>query len=190
MDESRFAKLFQKKQVQPGDENVMADNPRNWLADKVNPVLNEYVNPILPEAVQLGIPKMTVAEDIEFNNNLPENMAGAAMGSIGKVGLSATRPGANVFGTRPASVGKVQVIESAADKLAKAQQTANKAGAADFAKVAESNKARFNELFGNELAKRKELAKQELAQGRSMKEIQDDLGAFIDENMAKIRRGD
>ncbi len=161
MDESRFAKLFQKKQVQPGDENVMADNPRNWLADKVNPVLDQYVNPVLPDAAQLAIPKMTVAEDIEFNNNLPENMAGSAMGTLGLTNKAASvaRTGDRfnaLFKDRPTDFGKVitkPTMADLADDAAKIGTQTKQLKAGDIS-------AQFTERYGQEAAKRMQQVKQ------------------------------
>ncbi len=74
----RFDKFFNAinkvadPQIQEGDETMVAENPRNWLTDKVNTVL--------PENFQ--IPAQTVAEDKQHLQNLPEQMAGATMGSI------------------------------------------------------------------------------------------------------------
>lgn len=189
MENNRFAKLFEKREVQPGDETTMANNPRNWLADKVNPVLDQYVNPVLPESVQLNIPKMTVADEIDFYNNLPEQMAGSAMGTMKNIG--AARPGANVFGTKAPNVGKVQVIETAADKIAGAQGQAFKQGAERFGQLNDLHRARFKELYGPETVARKAELDKAVANGaKTVQQASEELGAFMSEMMAKVRRGD
>jgi hypothetical protein len=75
---ARFDKFFQAvnkvtdPQTEEGDENKLAENPRNWLSGKVNS--------ILPESVQ--IPLQTVADEKQQLRDLPQTMAGATMGSI------------------------------------------------------------------------------------------------------------
>ena len=117
------------------DEAQKANNPRNWLAGKVNPALDEYINPILPDSFKLNIPEMTVADQKRYDRDLPENMAGAAMGTIN---------------AKP-SLGSVKVVPSAADK------------AADVAKASMQNKPtkasevseKLQSLFGEKLASSK-----------------------------------
>lgn len=113
--EKRFKKLLNlEPDIQEGEEEQMADNPRNWLADKINPVVEEYVNAVLPESLQFAIPKMSVADEKRYQANLPEMMAGATMGSISRFGKILPNKG----------FGKVTVVPSAADKLADAQKAA------------------------------------------------------------------
>lgn len=118
------------KEILPEDETTKANNGRNLLAGAVNPLIQEYVNPILPEGMDLSIPEMTVADQKNFDANLPEQMAGAAMGTIN------TNP--SRFGKilqmgqkeAPKGFGKVTVIDSAADKAAAKLKEAQQATAA------------------------------------------------------------
>lgn len=89
----RFSKFFQKvqevadPQIAEGDELAVADNPRNWASG--------HINSILPNDYQ--IPLQTVAEDKRFLQDLPENMAGASMGSMKMVGAGKALPHAEVM---------------------------------------------------------------------------------------------
>jgi hypothetical protein len=147
------------KEILPEDETTKANNPRNALAGAVNPLLNEYVNPILPESMALNIPEMTVADEKNFEANLPEQMAGAAMGSINS---NPSRFGKILqMGQKeaPKGLGKVTVIDSAADKamakLKQAQSVPRNSPAPDMTRLLE-------EKLGPELAKRKAEVKQGL----------------------------
>lgn len=185
MDErrKRFAELLGQAPITPEDQETMANTPRNWLADKVNPLLEQYVNPVLPEAMEMAIPKMTVADEKQYLADLPEMMAGATMGSV------KARPGANVFGPKPASGGSVKVIPTAADLAAEKQAAALLEGSKNVGKVTEANRKYFKELFGDEAKERLKKANIDYKQGKSVEAVSDDLGSFMSENMAKIRRG-
>lgn len=105
-----FSKLFNKitdTKINPGDEKELAKNPRNMLADAVNPLLDEYVNPVLPEKIRLAIPKMTVADDKQYFQNLPENMAGATMGSIKTIPSQRFGNILHIANDVPENIGKV-----------------------------------------------------------------------------------
>lgn len=75
-------------QIEEGDETKIAENPRN--------LVTSGLNNILPENYQL--PLQTVAEDKQHMIDLPENMAGATMGSIGKPKVGNTISHAEVMG--------------------------------------------------------------------------------------------
>lgn len=77
-------------QIEAGDESAIAESPRNWLTDKVNTAL--------PEDYQ--IPTQTVAEDKQHMINLPEQMAGATMGSIATPGRFSRVLGPNGMPTK------------------------------------------------------------------------------------------
>lgn len=150
---SRFADLLNKvtnTKVQPGDETQEAKNPRNMLANAVNPFLEEYVNPVLPESAQLAIPKMTVADDKQYFDKLPEQMAGATMGSI------QTAPAARFgkilqFGNQAEQqLGKVAVKPSMADLVDDVAKIGQKKQL-DAASIT----SKFDELYGAEAAARK-----------------------------------
>lgn len=131
---SRYDELRKKfgldNPVTQEDETTKANNGRNLLAGAVNPLIQEYVNPILPEGTDLSIPEMTVADQKRYDEALPEQMAGAAMGTIN------TNP--SRFGKilqmgqkeAPKGFGKVTVIDSAADKAAAKLKEAQQAAAA------------------------------------------------------------
>lgn len=113
---SRFGKLFNKvtdTQIRPGDETQDANNLRNKLADSVNPLLEEYVNPSLPENIQLAIPKLSVADEKQYFQELPENMA--AMGMTGPKRFS------KVFGEKPQGYGTVDLKPTAENIWSDAQ---------------------------------------------------------------------
>lgn len=115
----RFESLFiggEKPAPSEADKTTMANSPRNWLADKVNPVLDEYVNPVLPEAIKMNIPKMTVAEDKEFYDNLPENMGTSVAGSMKVIPSARFGKIINIGGREAApGLGKVAVKDTAQD---------------------------------------------------------------------------
>lgn len=85
----RFDKFFKKvsevasPEIMEGDETALADNPRNFASG--------YINKVLPDDYQ--IPLQTIAEDKQYMQDLPENMAGSAMGRIGEVPKMAPRFG-------------------------------------------------------------------------------------------------
>lgn len=83
----RFNKFFDAvnrvadPKIEAGDEAVNAENPRNWLSGKVNS--------ILPDDYQ--IPLQTVADEKQQLIDLPQNIAGSAMGRLGEVPKVAPR---------------------------------------------------------------------------------------------------
>lgn len=118
MADSRFASLLNKitnNKVEDGDEDTLAQNPRNALADFANPLLEKYVNPVLPEKLQMAIPKMTVADDKNFYANLPEQMAGATMGSIQTIPSVRFGNILNIADDGAKALGKVTMKPSMAD---------------------------------------------------------------------------
>lgn len=177
-------------EISEQDETQKADNPRNWLASKVNPALDEYINPMLPDSFKLNVPEMTVADQKRYDRDLPENMAGAAMGSIstnparfGKILQHAEKPQAlgKVIQKMetPQPLGKVEVVPSMADRLADV--------AKEFApkKQLKANEIsnKVQELYGSELLKRKEAMKNNLLSP-------DAYNSFKQEMTDKVRRGD
>lgn len=90
----RFDKFFKKveevtnPQIVEGDDQILADNPRNWASG--------HINSVLPDSFQ--IPLQTVAEDKQYMKDLPELMAGGTMGSMKVVGgLGKALPHAEVM---------------------------------------------------------------------------------------------
>lgn len=75
-------------EIEEGDETKLADSPRNLVTNGLNKVL--------PENWQL--PLQTVAEDKRYMLDLPETMAGATMGSIGKPKVTNTLSHTEVMG--------------------------------------------------------------------------------------------
>lgn len=74
--------------LEEGDETAIAENPRNWATDKLNMALPD----------QFQIVPQTVAEDKRFMQELPQNMAGSTMGSIGKPKVGNTISHTDVMG--------------------------------------------------------------------------------------------
>lgn len=172
-------------EVTATDEQTKADNPRNWLAGKVNPALDEYINPHMPDSFKLNIPTMTVADQKRYDSELPENMAGAAMGSIKNVGNGASgvvskfgqvlhEPGATP------NLGSVNVLPSAADKAVKAIPGKPLEG------TAVSN--RFKELFGE--ATNKEVESVARSQKLRHKDNPGAYDSWKQEQLDAIRRGE
>lgn len=174
----RFAKILNQPDLQPGDETALANNPRNWLADKVNPLLEEYVNPVLPESIQMAIPKMTVADEKNYQANLPEQMAGSAMGSIKTI--PSQRFGKILqFGDEASSgLGKVTVKPTAADLAMDAQKAAMQGKQLKATDVMQ----RFNEKYGEAAKAQKARFKQE---GNLL-----GYDSWKQEMLDKIRRGE
>lgn len=148
----RFGKFFNKitdTKVNPEDETQMAGNPRNMLADAVNPLLEEYVNPVLPESVQLAIPKMTVADDKRYFENLPEQMGSSSTGRVGQVGPRFGKI-IQVGNQAEQGLGKVITKPNAADLYSDLHAIGQKKtlNAADIS-------SKFDELYGAEAATRK-----------------------------------
>jgi hypothetical protein len=168
-------------EIQAQDETTKANNPRNWLADKVNPALDEYINPHLPDSFKLNVPEMTVADQKRYETNLPENMAGAAMGSIKNVegGLGSRFGNLMQQAEKPQALGKVTVIPSTADEVGRlADLKMDRAGL----KPNEIS-AKVQELFGPELAKRKA--------GLKTGEVSPEAyNSFKQERFDKVRRGE
>ncbi len=172
------------------DEAQKANNPRNWLAGKVNPALDEYINPMLPDSFKLNVPEMTVADQKRYDRDLPENMAGAAMGSInakpnfGKV-IQQAEAAAPSLGKviqkvdAPQPLGKVEVVPSMADRLSDISK--------EFApkKQLKANEIseKVQEIYGSELAKRKAAMKKNLLSP-------EEYGSFKQEMTDKVRRGE
>lgn len=156
---SRYDELRKKfgldNPVTQEDETTKANNGRNLLAGAVNPLIQEYVNPILPEGVDLSIPEMTVADQKRYDEALPEQMAGAAMGTIN---TNPARFGKILQMGENASqnLGRVKVVPSAADHVADVQKVMSKPLKAN--EIA----TKLQEQYGTELAKRKDLVKQGL----------------------------
>ena len=156
---------------------------------------------VLGKDTSIQIPTMTVADEKEWAANLPENMAGAAMGSIGKVGQSlgkvnvietaadriAARNKANGFGS-------VKVIDSAGDKIRAAQNSKMQEGAANRILDEAATKNRFQELFGKEFAERKAAASKVIKDSGNLRSVVDEqlqrLDSFKQEMMDKIIRGE
>jgi hypothetical protein len=179
-----------KPEVSAQDEAQKADNPRNWLADKVNPALDEYINPMLPDSFKLNVPEMTVADEKRYQADLPETMAGAAMGSIsanparfGKIIQQAEKPqnlGKVIMAPEAAqSVGSVKLMPSAADKAADAV----KSGMTNKPLKANEVSEKLQSLFGEELMKRKADMKKGLISP-------DAYNSFKQEMTDKVRRGE
>ncbi len=186
-----------KPQIEEGDTTTQANNPRNWLAGKVNPMLQN----VLGKDTSIQIPTMTVADEKEWAANLPENMAGAAMGSIGKVGQGFGK--VNVIETAADRIaaknkangfGSVKVIDSASDKIRAAQQSKFNEGAANRILDEAATKNRFQELFGKEFAERKAAASKVIKDSGNLRSVVDEqlqrLDSFKQEMMDKIIRGE
>ena len=149
----RFADLLNRvtnNKIEEGDEETLANNPRNALADFANPLLDKYVNPVLPDSMQAQIPKMTVADDKNFYANLPEQMAGATMGGVQTIaspkGLGKIL---NIVGDEAQNLGKVTMKPSMADL---ADDVAKSSTAQPAAK---SIMQKFDDMFGAEASARK-----------------------------------
>lgn len=148
----RFSDLLNKvtdTTVNPGDEDEMANNPRNALADTVNPYLDKLGIP--------NIPKQTVADDKNFYKNLPEQMAAGTMGTVGAIdnaaGNTAGRFGKILMQGEPEAaqaLGKVTVKPTTADLVSDVAQFGAKKGL-NATSVSDQVQAQF----GPELAKRK-----------------------------------
>lgn len=147
----RFSDLLNKvtdTTVKPGEEDEMANNPRNALADTVNPYLEKIGIP--------GVPKMTVADDKNFYANLPEQMGAGTMGSIEAAG---SRFGKLIPEAEKAvsKFGSVKVVPTAADLAYDAAKAKN--AIAVPTQAYKVQKALSEGPIADELAKRFELVK-------------------------------
>ena len=123
------------------------------------------------------------------------------VGSIGKVGQSlgkvnvietaadriAARNKANGFGS-------VKVIDSVGDKIRAAQNSKMQEGAANRILDEAATKNRFQELFGKEFAERKAAASKAIKDSGNLRSVVDEqlqrLDSFKQEMMDKIIRGE
>lgn len=172
--------IGQEADIQPGDETTLANNPRNALAGYVNPALKG----LLGDDTSIQIPTMTVADEKQYQANLPEQMAGSAMGSIGRVGNQAASRFGKVLmqDTRVPGkgLGTVKNVASAADNAA-AKQAASMAAKKEL--DATGIKRLFDEKYGAEALARKGKIKKGL-------ETMDGYDSWKQEMMNKIRRGE
>lgn len=186
-----------KPQIEEGDTTTQANNPRNWLAGKVNPMLQN----VLGKDTSIQIPTMTIADEKEWATNLPENMAGAAMGSIGKVGQGLGK--VNVIETAADRIaaknkangfGSVKVIDSAGDKIRAAQNSKMQEGAANRIMDEAALKNRFQELFGDIFAARKAAASKAIKDSGNQRSVVEEqlqaLDSFKQERINEILRGE
>lgn len=165
------------------EEVTVANNPRNWLAGKVNPMLQSA----LGEDTKLQIPEMTVADEKRWAQELPEQMAGQGsmkvipsgrFGNILQMGSNAPKQG----------LGKVTVIPSAADKVA-SKNAANMTTRTEL--DAAGIQRAFREKYGDELARRKEMWKQQAKDPTiGQEKATEAFSTWVQEMTNKIRRGE